>query len=47
MRIMTKLMQDAVTEVASCGLIRDPTSWLLLVVLSFIRLAKVAYTANL
>ena len=45
--MMTKLMQEAVTEVASCGVIRLPTSWIFLVGLSFMMLAKAANTAIL
>ena len=44
--MMTKLMQEAVTEVASCGVIRLPTSWIFLAG-SLMMLAKAAYTASL
>ena len=39
-------MQEAVTDVASCGVIMDPTSWILLVGESFMTLANAAYTAS-
>lgn len=44
--MMTKLMQEAVTEVASCGVIKGPTTCRCVVGLSFIMLAKAAYTAR-
>lgn len=44
--MMTKLMQEAVTDVASWGVINDPTTSSLLVGLSFITLAKAANTAR-
>ncbi|KAG7262220.1 hypothetical protein CRUP_023890 [Coryphaenoides rupestris] len=45
--MMPKLMKEAVTEVASCGVIRLPTSWIFLVGLSFMMLANAANTASL
>lgn len=42
----TKLIQEAVTDVASCGVMIEPTTSSLLVGLSFIMLAKAANTAN-
>lgn len=44
--MMTKLMQEAVTEVASCGVINLPTSWIFLSG-SLMILANAAYTASL
>lgn len=44
--MMTKLMQEAVTEVASCGVMRGPTTCSCAVGLSFMMLAKAAYTAR-
>lgn len=44
--IITKLMQEAVTDVASCGVISEPTTSSLLVGLSFIMLARAANTAS-
>lgn len=44
--MMTKLMQEAVTEVASCGVMNLPTSWIFLMG-SLMMLAKAAYTASL
>lgn len=44
--MITKLMQEAVTEVANCGVISEPTSSSLLVGLSFIMLARAANTAS-
>lgn len=39
-------MQEAVTDVASCGVISEPTTSSLLVGLSFITLARAANTAS-
>lgn len=44
--MMTKLMQEAVTEVASCGVMNLPTNWIFLIG-SLMILAKAAYTASL
>ncbi len=44
--MMTKLMQEAVTEVASCGVMNLPTTWIFLIG-SLMILAKAAYTASL
>lgn len=44
--MMTKLMQEAVTEVASCGVMNLPTTWIFLMG-SLMMLAKAAYTASL
>lgn len=44
--MMTKLMQEAVTEVASWGVIKGPTTCRWAVGLSFMMLAKAAYTAR-
>lgn len=44
--MMTKLMQEAVTEVASCGVMSGPTTCRFAVGLSFMMLAKAAYTAR-
>lgn len=44
--MMTKLMQEAVTEVASCGVMKGPTTCRFVVGLSFMMLAKAAYTAR-
>lgn len=44
--IMTKLMHEAVTEVASCGVMKGPTTCSCAVGLSFMMLAKAAYTAR-
>lgn len=43
---MTKLMQEAVTDVASCGVMNLPTNWIFLMG-SLMILAKAAYTASL
>lgn len=44
--MVTKLMQEAVTDVASCGVMNLPTTWIFLIG-SLMILAKAAYTANL
>lgn len=44
--MMIKLMQEAVTEVASCGVMKGPTTCRWVVGLSFMMLAKAAYTAR-
>ena len=44
--MMAKLMQEAVTEVASCGVMNLPTNWIFLRG-SLMILAKAAYTASL
>lgn len=44
--MVTKLMHEAVTEVASCGVMNLPTNWIFLKG-SLITLAKEAYTASL
>ena len=44
--MMTKLMQEAVTEVASCGVMNLLTTWIFLLG-SLMMLAKAAYTASL
>lgn len=43
---MTKLIQEAVTEVANCGVMNLPTTWIFLRG-SLMILAKAAYTASL
>lgn len=44
--MMTKLIQEAVTEVASCGVMNRPTTWIFLMG-SLMILANAAYTASL
>lgn len=44
--MMMKLMQEAVTDVASCGVMNLPTNWILLRG-SLMTLAKEAYTESL